>query len=350
MLDLILITLFFGAICFGTLVISAALMYKFSKEEHRKDFLKINVKGWNIRNLILNVMLSPIYWFIQMGIILAFSILLLFFMLIDPVYTLWEALLTFFAAGAISLSATILYAMVIWLLDYKDREPLRIFPTLFLWGCMAAIISFFINTILSFMAYDIFPEVIVMMLSSAVIAPIVEESAKGAGLFVVSRTKQFSGILDGVMYGFIVGMGFAFIEDWAYYTQYPPMDLGMFDWIGFIFMRSILTGAAHGILTGTTGLFLGIAKARNSKKTWLWLAAGLLSAIILHALFNGLSIVEAFIFVLTGFEIPILYFYMGILLIALIAVVVKGMMDYQKTATIRELTEKKTPKTKEIKK
>lgn len=327
MLELLIITLLFGGICFGVLVVSAYLMYKFSTEEYRKNFLTINVQGWTMRNLLLNLMISPIYWFIQLGIIVAFSLLLLALIIGVPEYTPLEALLTFFAAGAISLAIAILYSVIIWLLDYKDREPLRLFPSLFLWGCMAAIISFFINTMISATSYIFLPEVLVILLTPTIVAPIIEEGFKGAGVFVLSRSKTFGGIMDGIVYGFIVGMGFAFIEDWVYYTQYAPMQIGLFGWIQFIFLRGILTGTVHGILTATTGIFLGIAKQRNSPRTWLWLAGGLLVAMSLHAAFNGLSIMDTLIFILTGIDFYILVIFMGLLTLGLAIMIWKGLSE-----------------------
>ena len=56
---------------------------------------------------------------------------------------------------------------------------------------------------------------------TAVVAPFVEEFAKG--LFVVAivvlRRDQLHGVLDGIVYGALVGIGFAFTEDIFYYLQ-----------------------------------------------------------------------------------------------------------------------------------
>ena len=333
--ELWLIAILFGLLAIGTVGIAIFLLYIFSKEVDRKDFFTIKIEGWNLRNLLINLMISPVYWFIQVGIIIGFSLLLLAFMLEVPYYTTGDALLTFFAAGSISLAATLLYATIIWLLDYNDREPLKIFPTLFLWGCMAAIIAFFLNTMIDAISYIILPEIILLFFIPTVVAPVVEEFFKGIGLFVISRHKQFSGILDGIVFGFIVGMGFAFIEDWAYYTQYGPIELGVFEWIQFVFLRSILTGATHGILTAVTGIFLGIASARKSKVVWLWLAAGLLVAMGLHGVFNALSFVDAIIFILTGVETPILIGFMMALLLGLALLIKKGMDEYNVPKKIR---------------
>ncbi len=326
MFELLIVTILFGIICMGSLATVVYMLQRVASKKHKEELFKIDLKGGGLMNVVLGLFISPVYWVLQVLIIAAFCLLLLGLSMDYAGYNETEALLTFIAAGFISLSAAALYAMVIWLLDYKDREPIRLFPTLFLWGCMSAILAFFINTIIAVFFYEIFDEVVVMILVTAVVAPIVEEILKGGGLFVVSRNKLFSGIMDGIVYGFIIGMGFAFIEDWAYYTQYTPMDLGIVEWIQFILLRSILTGAAHGILTATTGIFLGIAVIKKSKSTRFWLAAGLISSIILHGTFNSLAILDSVIHAALGVDIPLVMGFM-LLLIAGVALMIQRGLD-----------------------
>src|SRR5665811_423001 len=56
--------------------------------------------------------------------------------------------------------------------------------------------------------------------SSAIVAPITEEGAKG--LFVLlllwARRHELDGILDGIVYAGMVGVGFAFTENILYLT------------------------------------------------------------------------------------------------------------------------------------
>ena len=53
------------------------------------------------------------------------------------------------------------------------------------------------------------------------IAPVVEETGKGLFLVivVVFRRAQIHGLLDGLIYGALVGVGFAFVEDILYYLS-----------------------------------------------------------------------------------------------------------------------------------
>ena len=58
-------------------------------------------------------------------------------------------------------------------------------------------------------------------IDTAVTAPIVEEAGKGLFLVavVIFRRAQIHGLLDGLIYGALVGVGFAFVEDILYYLQ-----------------------------------------------------------------------------------------------------------------------------------
>ena len=51
-------------------------------------------------------------------------------------------------------------------------------------------------------------------------APIVEEFAKGLGVFIifVIARRAFDGPIDGIVYGGLVGAGFAFTENIQYFA------------------------------------------------------------------------------------------------------------------------------------
>ena len=52
-------------------------------------------------------------------------------------------------------------------------------------------------------------------------APIVEEALKAAILvrFYLARKDEFDGVVDGVIYAAMVGLGFAFAENVDYYGR-----------------------------------------------------------------------------------------------------------------------------------
>src|SRR5712691_8817941 len=124
------------------------------------------------------------------------------------------------------LSATIpvpLYLLLVLWIDRYESEPLWMLATAFFWGAAIAVFfAFLLNTA---------NEVIVASATNnsrigenfgAVIsAPIVEESAKALILFILFFWKrdEFDGIIDGIVYAGMVGLGFAMTENIAYYGR-----------------------------------------------------------------------------------------------------------------------------------
>jgi hypothetical protein len=122
-----------------------------------------------------------------------------------------------------------------------------------------------------------------------VIAPIVEESIKGAFLFLIFfvRRNAITGILDGIVYATMVGAGFAIIEDISYYARSAEEGNAAATFVMFAY-RGVLLGLSHPVFTALTGIGLGILAARRDRPAfWLAPALGLLAAIGLHAFNNS---------------------------------------------------------------
>ena len=113
-----------------------------------------------------------------------------------------------------AVSFPLLIAVCFWL-DRYEPEPGRYRLAALGWGAVVAVIlSFFAEQLLfSLPGTDDFVD-------TAVIAPFVEEFGKGLFLVVVVlfRRAQVHGLLDGIVYAALVGIGFAFVEDILYYT------------------------------------------------------------------------------------------------------------------------------------
>ncbi|MEU6699906.1 PrsW family glutamic-type intramembrane protease [Pseudonocardia sp. NPDC046786] len=186
-------------------------------------------------------------------------------------------------------------AAFLWV-DRWEPEPPRMLMGAFLWGAgFAALVSLLINTSASVVldaaagrgAGDLFGPVVV--------APIVEEFAKG--LFLVGlllfRRREFDGIIDGIVYAGIVGAGFAFSENILYLGRAvsDPETAGV---LATLFMRGVASPFAHPLFTCMIGIAAGVAVAsRSVGLRVLALAAGYVAAVVLHALWNGASVLAA---------------------------------------------------------
>jgi RsiW-degrading membrane proteinase PrsW (M82 family) len=128
--------------------------------------------------------------------------------------------------------------------------------------------------------------------SVVVQAAVVEESAKAVFLFALLffARKFIRTPLRGVMLGFLVGAGFAYIENIIYFASaYQSGGWDVF-WATF-FARAVKSFFLHSIATMCTGLFIGYAQ---SKKFGFWkklivVDVGLLSAMTIHGMWNGLA-------------------------------------------------------------
>jgi protease PrsW len=183
-----------------------------------------------------------------------------------------------------------LYVMLVLWIDRYEAEPLWMLATAFLWGALvAAFFSFLLNTAAG---------VIVALLadnaetgeafSTVISAPIVEETAKALILMVyfIWWRDEFDGVIDGIVYAALVGLGFAMTENVMYYGK-AAMQGGTMLTVTFV-IRGALAPFSHPLFTGLTGIGLGLARqSRNAAVKIIAPFAGLLIAIFLHWLWNA---------------------------------------------------------------
>ena len=184
-----------------------------------------------------------------------------------------------------------LFAAFVYWLDRYEKEPLALLGAAFFWGVViAAGGAFIINTVFGIGIY-IFTgsEGAAEIGTTSVVAPIVEEILKGAAVLIVFFLfrKEFDSVLDGIIYGGIVGLGFAATENVIYIYRNGYLDGGWGGLFLLAFIRVILVGWMHAFFTAFTGI--GFAIARTNKNTLIKFIAplvGLGLAISIHAFHN----------------------------------------------------------------
>ena len=182
-----------------------------------------------------------------------------------------------------------LVAVYLWL-DRYEPEPRSLILTGLGWGALVATSSALLLQALDQFAFGR-PE----SLSAALVAPVTEEAAKGAFvlLLVVARRRVVDGVLDGIVYAGMVGIGFAFTENILYLAAaymggegLGPGGLGAAT--GTFVVRGIFSPFAHPFFTAAIGVGIGVAVSTRSR-SWR-IAAPLLGyvvAVLAHALWNG---------------------------------------------------------------
>lgn len=132
----------------------------------------------------------------------------------------------------------------------------------------------------------------------SIFAPITEEATKGAFLLLLLwwRRHELDGILDGIVYAGMVGIGFAFTENILYLAAayngtdgIAPGGVGALT--GTFLVRCIASPFAHPLFTAFTGIGVGIAvSTRNPLVRVAAPIAGYVAAVCAHGLWNGATL------------------------------------------------------------
>jgi RsiW-degrading membrane proteinase PrsW (M82 family) len=175
---------------------------------------------------------------------------------------------------AISILPVFVFLVVLIVLDsYKLTRPLSIILVL-LYGCWAALLSFFVNNyIFRLLNID-------TLLYSRYVSPVVEEVFKALPFFYLLKFKKIGFLVDGAIFGFAVGTGFAFVENLFYLQTLENQNVLL--WI----IRGFGTAVMHG---GATAIFVVFVKTwldRTAADKYYYYLCGLLIAIVIHSIFN----------------------------------------------------------------
>ncbi len=197
-------------------------------------------------------------------------------------------------SACLGLIPMLLFAAYVNWLDRYEKEPKWLLVSAFLWGAViASTLAFVINTLTGFGIYLLTAsEPFVNLSTSVFIAPLVEESLKGMallGLFFAFR-NEFDSLLDGAVYGGMIGLGFGATENFYYIYAYGYQEEGWAGLWGMAFIRVVLVGWQHAFYTAFSGI--GLARTRLSRSSFLRLLfalGGFTLAVLTHAVHNALA-------------------------------------------------------------
>ena len=238
---------------------------------------------------------SPLTWVTMVVLGLgALAIAVLIVLTGGPIPTVITTLLA-------AISFPLLILILFWL-DRYEPEPARYRLAALGWGGVVAV------------AFSLVAEGLLFSLpgtttfvDTAIIAPLVEEAGKGLFLVVVVifRRSQIHGLLDGLIYGALVGVGFAFVEDIVYYLS--SLEAGALPLT--FFLRGIMGPFAHPLFTSAIGIGIGIAvTTRRPVVRVLAPILGYLAAVVMHGIWNGSTFWggDGFFFAYAAIMLPLL--------------------------------------------
>jgi RsiW-degrading membrane proteinase PrsW (M82 family) len=182
-----------------------------------------------------------------------------------------------------------LLACYLWL-DRYEPEPKALLVTGLAWGA-------FVSTLLAILIQGIGGLIAPAStyVSAVVLAPVTEELTKGLFLLILLlwRRHELDGVLDGIVYAGMVGIGFAFTENILYlaaaYEGTDGTGPGGVESVGVLFViRCLASPFAHPFFTAFTGIGVGLAIAsRSSGVRFAAPLLGYLFAVLGHAAWNA---------------------------------------------------------------
>ncbi|MBI5047232.1 PrsW family intramembrane metalloprotease [Candidatus Micrarchaeota archaeon] len=210
------------------------------------------------------------------------SVVLLYIAIHGTVWKSEPALLGFVFSGLMAFIIPFLWCAAWWYADFREREPLRIILTFFFWGMFAALMAIGINSI----SDDFFTVFGFGAIGLFIVPPIIEEFFKGSGLAFLCNHHEYDSVEDGVVFGFAIGMGFSFVENWLYLMG-APLGSSILAWVFLFILRSIVFSVIHGFYTAISGAVIGYLKEKQFGAPALGLLLGLPIAAVFHAIHNS---------------------------------------------------------------
>jgi RsiW-degrading membrane proteinase PrsW (M82 family) len=193
------------------------------------------------------------------------------------------------------------YAIPFWLfigsMDFLEREPRPLVAAAFAWGAaVAPIVSIPGNRALHDLLAKLVSPQFAATWGPAIAGPTIEELLKGLGVIVLVliAQAQINSVLDGMVYGALVGLGFQVVEDIIYAVNAVAVA-GQGDEVGpvisTVLLRGFLAGLwSHTIFSALAGggiAYFLVHREQSVTSRLAGAAVGFGGAWLLHFLWNS---------------------------------------------------------------
>ena len=176
----------------------------------------------------------------------------------------------------------------------------------------------FINVPLTEFVKEFFfmPTILMIFVLSFFVDALIEEFGKLICFRLnIYGLRSFEEPLDGMIYGLILGLGFAFTENLFYALAIKDIELAK----QIIFLRSFTATLMHFIAGGIIGYYFALAKFRFGGSPLL-IFQGFFLAFLFHGFYNTLS----------RLNLTNVYLFLAILLVAIFIVMYRGILRLRK--------------------
>ena len=232
-----------------------------------------------------------------MGVVTGLSVILL--TAVNPVGT---------SLGFVLATAAVVIVLLAYLwLDRWEPEPPRLLVLAFAWGASVAIVVSVILEVVFGSLLATGAAATDDFVTLAIVAPIVEEAAKGAFLLLMMtgrRRNELNSLTDCLVYAGLVAAGFAWLENIGYIGGGESLG-GSLATAG---LRLIMGPFAHPLFTTMTaiGVYFALQRRGVLAKAGCILL-GYVGAVLMHALWNGSSFfgIETYFLVYFLWMVPV---------------------------------------------
>ena len=202
------------------------------------------------------------------------------------------------------LLAVLPVGLICWIISNKahNSEPFGMLVLLFILGCLscvpAAIAEVFFSAIVNIDENQLTNPISIFIYVFFGVA-FIEEVVKWIGTYLVGfNNKAFDKAYDMIIYAVFTSLGFAFIEDILYiFTQEAALATAI--------MRAVISIPGHACFAIIMGYFLGLvryyANIKDRGKEVLYTLFSILIPSIVHAIFDGLLMLDNPIFLFVFF-------------------------------------------------
>jgi len=159
------------------------------------------------------------------------------------------------------------YSWLVLRLDRYEKEPRRAIIGAFAWGAIGAVaLAIILEAISGSILMFAIRSDAASFVSTAIGAPIIEEATKAIALIalLVGFRSELDNVLDGLIYGALIGLGFAMTENTLYFGAEHLRDGA--HGLGRLFIaRVVISGFGHAMYTATTGSAVGWSREQTGR-------------------------------------------------------------------------------------
>ncbi len=189
-------------------------------------------------------------------------------------------------------------------LNFFETHRMRLVLLALVWGAFAVELSYQVSHPMRL--------VLGAQFVSTHTAPIVEEIFKSLVLLYLVRRADTTFFVDGAVYGFASGIGFAIAENMLYLSR-VDVDTGVI----VSTIRAFVSSVMHGSTTAIVGMALaGFPMGGLNRHPLVAWAIGLVVAIAAHMAYNNTAF-HIFVFAQTGYLVLAAFAFMALLIVAL---------------------------------